>query len=685
MADRHALQQQHEKAKIVAESCELDRQFSALDDEESELQRRLASGELSSEEAAEVRARLAAIAQERTMLGHQQNQNVFAEQHVQINTQLSALDDEEAELHRKLAAGELSPEEESAIRKRLEEIENERTKLRQKQLGLYREEEEAALQLATSGVLSEHEVKRVQNRINALLAIQHGLSDKTEGLSPEEEELIQQLANGKLTPEEAADARARLAALRAERQAAAQENKSKQARVEERQQLVEKLDEINTQLSALDDEEAKLRRKLAAGELSPGEEAAIRRRLGEIELAKTGLMAERAAISALQDAMDASELAAAEEKRQHQLARKRKRERARRNRNHCRQQNLFSTINFDPKQGFHEEASAPTMRFHGVGQPKVQSVQQASERLEPLRQALGETLQPAALVEGLSAKSTRDYRNGRMDWNQTMAVPADALSGNTEGSSVASASALVPLQFTGSDEEEVSVAPVLVRSRTLEAKDRATKSSLTTTRALVEALDEVAVVRCPVVPSNSMGSLSGTGRLPPVRSSPIAGDAVVQFSGLVSDQARRRRQRRRERQTPVSPGAPLARSGRVHGCGSFSALPAKSMRADHDGSSTSTYIGQGAAMVSRSQSIKTLHSFKSKSGRAVGNGDGVDLGRNGLPVSLARALAMRAQADAPDARLELGQVVTRDMHPRVQRQQLRLRLGTAVRGRRLAS
>ena len=65
--------------------------------------------------------------------------------------------------------------------------------------------------------------------------------------------------------------------------------------------------------------------------------------------------------------------------------------------------------------------------------------------------------------------------------------------------------------------------------------------------------------------------------------------------------------------------------------------------------------------------------------------DGVDLGRNGLPVSLARALAMRAQADAPDARLELGQVVTRDMHPRVQRQQLRLRLGTAVRGRRLAS
>jgi hypothetical protein len=196
-----------------------------------------------------------------------------------------------------------------------------------------------------------------------------------------------------------------------------------------------------------------------------------------------------------------------------------------------------------------------------------------------------------------------------------------------------------------------------------------------------------------------MGSLSGTGRLPPVRSSPIAGDAVVpvprskanvtrdemELSGLVSDQARRRRQRRRERQTPVSPGAPLARSGRVHGCGSFSALPAKSMRADHDGSSTSTYIGQGAAMVSRSQSIKTLHSFKSKSGRAVGNGDGVDLGRNGLPVSLARALAMRAQADAPDARLELGQVVTRDMHPRVQRQQLRLRLGTAVRGRRLAS
>ena len=57
--------------------------------------------------------------------------------------------------------------------------------------------------------------------------------------------------------------------------------------------------------------------------------------------------------------------------------------------------------------------------------------------------------------------------------------------------------------------------------------------------------------------------------------------------------------------------------------------------------------------------------------------NGVDLGRDGLPVSLARALAMEGQAP--------GRHQLYDTHPRARRQELRLRLGTSVRGRRLTS
>ena len=49
-----------------------------------------------------------------------------------LRNKLSALDDEEAELLRRLASGELSPEEEAAVRKRLAEIEAERAKLLKK-------------------------------------------------------------------------------------------------------------------------------------------------------------------------------------------------------------------------------------------------------------------------------------------------------------------------------------------------------------------------------------------------------------------------------------------------------------------------------------------------------------------------------------------------------------------------
>ena len=481
LADRHAAQRQSDEKQFAAFSgergereLELERQLSALDDEEAELQRRLASGELSAEEEAKVRARLAAIAQERTMLQYQQSQNVFAAQHAEISAKLSALDDEEAELRRKLASGELSSEEAAAIRQRLAAIEEQRSELRRAQLSLYGEEEEATLQLAASGVLSEDELKRMQNRVDELLSIQHGATDKQAAFSANEHQLMQQPSEGR----QSAD------------QVLRQEHAGQQTSAEERQQLLEKLGAVNAQLSALDDEEAELRRKLAAGDLGPEEEAAIRRRLDEIQHVKAELMAERAKIEVLQDAMDASELAAAEEKRQHTLARERKRERARRTRNERRRQNLFATISLDPKQGFHEERPAPTtMRFHGVGQPNLQSVRQASERLEPLRQSLGATLQPAALVESLSAQSPR----ARAEWNRTVGSFGSTLGGATSSWAAAMAveTAGMGRMAAPLGEEGATVAPVLVRSRTLEAKDRLKRSPPATTRALVEALDEV--------------------------------------------------------------------------------------------------------------------------------------------------------------------------------------------------
>ena len=180
--------------------------------------------------------------------------------------------------------------------------------------------------------------------------------------------------------------------------------------------------------------------------------------------------------------------------------------------------------------------------------------------------------------------------------------------------------------------------------------------------------------------------------MPPVRRSSSACNAMVpvprseanvtraemELSGLASDQGHRRRQRRRQQQA-----AATSRSSRGYERSSSSALPVKSTHADRTDVAF-TSIGKRTGVVGRSQSIGTFHSVGSNSGLMAASGDGVDLGRNGLPVSLARALAMKAQAGVPEARL-LPEGVTHDMHPRAQRQQLRLRLGTAVRGRRLAS
>ena len=54
-----------------------------------------------------------------------------------------------------------------------------------------------------------------------------------------------------------------------------------------------RLNAINSQLKALDDEEAELRRRLESGELTAEEEAALRARLAEIERMRNDLMTEQ--------------------------------------------------------------------------------------------------------------------------------------------------------------------------------------------------------------------------------------------------------------------------------------------------------------------------------------------------------------------------------------------------------
>ena len=701
IADGHAADQERERERLNAENGELDRQLSALDDEEAELQRRLASGELSPEEEAEVRARLAAIASERAAINYEQSQNAFAARHAEINAQLSALDDEEAELRRRLEAGELSAEEEAAIRKRLEEIEGERNALRRKQMEIYREEEEAMEQLASSGVLSAHEMKRVQNRIQALLAFQQGAVDGGP-LGDEEEELMRRLASGELSSEEAAAARAKLAELAAERKAAARDAKRKQARDDERQELARKVDAINAQLSALDDEEAELRRRLEAGELSAEEEAAIRKRLGEIDKARAGLTAERDATMALQEAMDATERAAleaeeqaieaqAEERRLGQLEHERKREAARRKRKARRRQNLFATINLDPKQGFHEneEDDAPALRFHGVGQPRVQSVLQASEHLEPLRHSLGETLQPAAMVGTLGAAAaagtstsfgfgfgtTTDMlaamtaRDGHVDANDTISTNWNETARTRTGLPV-------PL---GGDEDDTVVSPVLVRSRTLEAQDKAKAKRnpygyAAETRALVEALDEVAVVRVPItrtIPSTAQllqqpAQHQHIGGLPDLRRTD---SAASKFQRLVG--------------------------GGSGGGGRVSASPTMGMSADT--TTAAMYGGGGNGGGRRAVARGVRASWPGASGPGSGSGlsssssltsSSVDIGRNGLPVSLARALAMQATYDYDGGGPKGGGGGMQQQHHHHElgydyEAARRQRLQTALRGKRL--
>ena len=387
MHAKHEAQHAEELKKINEQTAELDLRLSRLDDEEAELMRRLASGELSPEEEAEVRAKLAAIAQERAAIKSQQQMAEFAAQQKQIDAAITALDDEEAELRRRLEAGELSPEEEAAVQKRLEGIGKERDALRMKQVEVYRQEEDALAEKLRSGALSEEEAKRAMNRISALLAFQQGGEGGTgngDGVGDEEKELMRKLASGELSPEEATAARARLAELKSERESAAIAAAVANQREEEKEKLGAKLGEIDGVLAALDDEEAELRRRLEASELSPEEEAAVRKRLEEIGKERAGLVKERDAIVSLQYTMGASERAAeaaveAEVAQQAVVARgvamerDRRRQSKRKNAMEKRRKKMNATINLDPKQGFHEkdDDTHPRSGFTASGSPML--------------------------------------------------------------------------------------------------------------------------------------------------------------------------------------------------------------------------------------------------------------------------------------------------------------------------
>lgn len=156
------------KHKLAKDLALLDNRFSVLDDEEAELKRRLESGNLTPEEEQTARARLNEIAAERDLLQARKAESTISAELEVLASALCALDDEEAELRHRLAQGNLTPEEQQAVRARLVAIEQEKSRLKDRQLQIYEEEETVLRQLARSGVLSAEELQRVNSRLDAV-------------------------------------------------------------------------------------------------------------------------------------------------------------------------------------------------------------------------------------------------------------------------------------------------------------------------------------------------------------------------------------------------------------------------------------------------------------------------------------------------------------------------------------
>lgn len=268
-------------AQLAAELLAVDGKLSELDDEEAELMRRLASGELSPEEELAVKARLAEIASEREKLLEQRQSVLQAQRDLKqqqaeelrihntaqrkkaaASLNLAALDDEEAELRRKLASGKLTLAERAAVMARLEDIAAERAAITN------------AAQAADKSSAIALEIAQLDRHLSKL--------------DDEVAELMRRLESGECTAEEEAVIRARLEAIEAERaeltaQRQSLVEKQEQAAAASRQARLEmQVSQIKSQLTALDNEEAELLRRLAMGDLSAEEDAQIRARLRAI-------------------------------------------------------------------------------------------------------------------------------------------------------------------------------------------------------------------------------------------------------------------------------------------------------------------------------------------------------------------------------------------------------------------
>ena len=284
-----------EAAQLLSQLEAFDRQLSALDDEEAKLLRRLASGELSPEEEAAVRARLKEIDAERRaieqaryaalaaagqteMMGMDRKSAQLAAELLAVDAKLSALNDEEAELMRRLASGELTPEEEAAVKARLAEIASERAHLLEQRDAVLKAQADLKRQHAEETRIREAAQRKKAATLQKLAA-----------LDDEEAELRRRLASGKLTPAERAAAMARLEAIAAER--AAIEAAALAADKSSATALA--IAHLDGDIRKLDDEMAELLRRLESGECTAEEEAAIRARLKEIEAERAELMAQR--------------------------------------------------------------------------------------------------------------------------------------------------------------------------------------------------------------------------------------------------------------------------------------------------------------------------------------------------------------------------------------------------------
>jgi Ca2+-binding EF-hand superfamily protein len=216
---------------------------------EKKLAKKLKEEEASRLKAEQAQQRDAAIATQADAIAAERLKRL---QHLE-SLSMSSLDDEEAELLRRLESGELTAEEEAEVRAQLKAIGEARTRL---------QEQEA-----------QHE------------------SEKTlAALDEEEAELRRRLESGELTAEEEAQVRARLVAIADEREA---------VYAADRARLESHLKGLDAKLSALDDEEAELRRRLEAGGLTVEEEAELKARLKTIEVTRQQLKEQRDSAAAL--------------------------------------------------------------------------------------------------------------------------------------------------------------------------------------------------------------------------------------------------------------------------------------------------------------------------------------------------------------------------------------------------